>query len=477
MTPSPQTVALACALLELDNPWDLAALQQSYQSQTQDLQLPERQPLKFILLSAAYALLTQHLGISSSRPAPLTPLILQSFQVSTRLEKSFATVFAHYQGDRQEIESVLRRNIYACVYACHSPKALKQALRQPIQQQFQSFHQHLQQYLSAVLDHTLEREERFFSGLFQGFYRQRRRRWQQTLYRHPCLYLYVLANIAVGLGAETLWGYWPGFPSPLHLYGLLAALLTLVLALYLWADYRRYQAPPYFLTPQLTFPGYQLRPPTLPAPPWRLRSLRWFCWGLSAALGAWLLPPWGALSGLILGGMVGQAVPLYSVWDLSAAKTQIYQQLTADLSLYLRELDQEIKAQLWECQQAQIQAIEKFLALHLERVMVAFQDPVLIRRLFSQSEPAPVSPTTPPSLAPPQTKRYAPPKVETGKLVEVKILDYLRTQETATLADLQSALAVDVSLLKACLLNLETEGFIKLQETNDFGEAVYSLLF
>ncbi|MEB3173974.1 MAG: hypothetical protein VKN60_02120, partial [Cyanobacteriota bacterium] len=362
MTPSSQSVALACALLELEGAWDLAALQRQYQRQTQDPQLPERQPLKFILLSAAYALLAQHLGISSPQPASLTPLLGQSFQVSTRLEKSFATVFAHYQGDRQEIESVLRRNIYACVYACHSPKALKQALRQPIQQQFQGFHQHLQQYLSAVLDHTLEREERFFSGLFQSFYRQRQRRWRQTLYRRPCLYLYVLANIAVGLGAETLWGYWPGLPSPLHLYGLLTALLTLALALYLWADYRRYQAPPYFLTPQLTFPGYQLRPPNLPAPPWRLRGFRWFCWGLSAALGAWLLPPWGALGGLILGGMVGQAVPLYSVWDLSAAKTQIYQQLTADLSLYLRELDQEIKTQLWECQQAQIQAIEKFLA-------------------------------------------------------------------------------------------------------------------
>jgi hypothetical protein len=417
---------------------------------------PERQPSQFILLSAAYWLLSrQQAGQPLHSLTPLTPTLLKAFQIRQRLEQSFATVKGHYHGDRQEITSVLRRNLYACIYTCKSPRELKKALRHTLQLKFQDFHQHLQNYLLAVLDQSLDQEELFFSRLFEPFYRLKRRRWLATLYRQPAVILYTLTTIALGWGVAS-------FPLPLSpptVYGILVAVLTLILALFLLATYQRQKVPRYFLRLQLGFPGYRLEPPPLSLPQTKMRLYRFLILGLGAAMGFLFFPPWGSLIGAGAGWVLGQFLPLYSAVDISLAKTRIYQHLLADLGTYCQDLDQEIEGQLHQCQEEQEKALAVFLACHLQQVLLAFGDHRLIRTAYAQESV--VAPLVVPSLTPPPTQINLREPAHTHQLIDVGILNLLKHQPQLSLEELQQSLDFSPQAVEERLASLQAEGYIE----------------
>jgi len=451
---------MAYELLGITEPVSPMEINQKYWALIQNYD-PKRQPSQFILLSAAYWLLSrQQADQPLHRLTPLTPTLLRAFQIKERLEHSFATVKSHYYGDRQEIASVLRRNLYACIYTCKSPKQLRKALRHSIQLKFQDFHQHLQNYLTAVLDQSLDQEELFFSSLFAPFYRLKRRRWLGTLYRQPAVILYTLSTVALGwVVARVTTNSLPFQLSPPTAYGILVAVLTLILALFLLATYQRQRVPRYFLQLQFVFPGYRFEAPPLPLPRAKMWLYRSLAVGLGLGIGLLFFSPWGGLMGAGLGWILGRFLPLYSAVDISLAKTQIYQHLLADLGTYCQALDQEIDGQLHRCQEEQVNTLALFLAFHLQQVLLDFGDRRLIRSAYAQESF--VLSSVVPGLTPPPSQSGLREPAHTHQLMDIGILNILKHQQQVSLEELQQSLDFSPQALEERLKSLQAEGYIE----------------
>ena len=314
-------------------------------------------PKPFILLTAAYTLITESLAASSEWTKEVSTDILDASHIDEQIYTSFSMIQKRYEAFQKRKVASAKEQIRSLISVAGSSWDLRTIVERNIKDIWIELVVEIESYVDDLYRRATTDDREFLFSLFNDLYTARRRYWLSTVYRNP----FLLASFVPPLVCAML-------PNPPIIALTMPWVLFIPLVLCLVAlvmQYQRLNPRRQFVPPRLSLVGIQT---ALNAAAKNIGIDRTTATSGGAVSGAIIGTVIAPGVGTLVGAGVGALLGLFMGENLDSIKERVEAHILGELDAGIQQLDDRILAWLEQQRARFVKAARESFTANIQQV-------------------------------------------------------------------------------------------------------------